>query len=548
MPQDGSPPITLTITPNPQVTNVAASSGAFGRLGLDPRGTVQWNGGDNFSYFGHDWATNDNAQLEIFDDPQLGAAVRAEQEPDPPPDAVWTTTPRELIRDGAAPLYSSTTPDVALTPRGSATPPIPYDTWARPTHPLQFPSSVRAAGQNVMVLRSQETLTYGAEQGVAMGVKSGTIMGPVQPLEHSTTVRAEGSEVIRDGDAVWMNNRNNLGVAELAGSTVANGPTPPEPEEEPGFWGSLWDGAGDAWDATKEAASDAAAAIGEFDRNHGAVLTRGVGVVQAVGGVGEAILGAGLVGGGGAASATGVGAAPGIPAMVGGAALWVNGWDNAVTGMRTAWTGEFQHNLMSEAIGGTAGALGASPETVESIMNTTDLASGALSIGGGVAAGTRAAGRETLEVASRQVDEVAEASAEQSARVTQRTRLPRTNGRWDGQPGNGTWYPDNADARSILGDSGVPFRDGRPDFSSWSRGEIEFEPGILNGGASDFTRVYEQIKVAKGLPSNHAAQQYLRNAGLTPHHLNGTVIQLIPTKLHGNIPHIGSASDLRGGL
>ena len=418
MPQDGSPPITLTITPNPQVTNVAASSGAFGRLGLDPRGTVQWNGGDNFSYFGHDWATNDNAQLEIFDDPQLGAAVRAEQEPDPPPDAVWTTTPRELIRDGTAPLYSSTTPDVALTPRGSATPPIPYDTWARPTHPLQFPSSVRAAGQNVMVLRSQETLTYGAEQGVAMGVKSGTIMGPVQPLEHSTTVRAEGSEVIRDGDAVWMNNRNNLGVAELAGSTVANGPTPPEPEEEPGFWGSLWDGAGDAWDATKEAASDAAAAIGEFDRNHGAVLTRGVGVVQAVGGVGEAILGAGLVGGGGAASATGVGAAPGIPAMVGGAALWVNGWDNAVTGMRTAWTGEFQHNLMSEAIGGTAGALGASPETVESIMNTTDLASGALSIGGGVAAGTRAAGRETLEAASRQVDEVAEATSQQTARVT----------------------------------------------------------------------------------------------------------------------------------
>ncbi|UWR01136.1 DUF4150 domain-containing protein (plasmid) [Rhodobacteraceae bacterium S2214] len=430
MPQDGSPPLTLTITPNPQVTNVAASTGAFGRLGLDPRGTVQWNGGDNFSYFGHDWATNDNAQLEIFDDPQLGAAVRAEQEPDPPPDAVWTTTPRELIRDGAAPLYSSTTPDVALTPRGSATPPIPYDTWARPTHPLQFPSSVRAAGQNVMVLRSQETLTYGAEQGVAMGVKSGTIMGPVQPLEHSTTVRAEGSEVIRDGDAVWMNNRNNLGVAELAGSTVANGPTPPEPEEEPGFWGSLWDGAGDAWDATKEAASDAAAAIGEFDRNHGAVLTRGVGVVQAVGGVGEAILGAGLVGGGGAASATGVGAAPGIPAMVGGAALWVNGWDNAVTGMRTAWTGEFQHNLMSEAIGGTAGALGASPETVESIMNTTDLASGALSIGGGVAAGTRAAGRETLEVASRQVDEVAETTSQQTARVTRNAWTARSiNGR-----------------------------------------------------------------------------------------------------------------------
>lgn len=339
------------------------------------------------------------------------------------PDALWTTTPRELIREGSAPIYTSTTPDVALTPRGPATPPIPYDTWARPTHPLRFPASVRATGQDVMVLRSEETLTYGAEQGVAMGVVSGTIMGPVHPLEYSTTVRAEGSNVIRDGDAVWMNNRNNLGVAQLEGSTVTNGPTPPEPGEEPGVWDSLWGGAQDAWDATKQAVSDAAAAIGEFDRNHGAILTRGVGVVQAVGGVGEAILGAGVVTGGGAASATGIGAVPGVPAMIGGAALWVNGWDNAITGMRTAWTGDFQHNLMSEAVGGAAGALGANPDTVESIMNTTDLASGVLSIGGGIAAGTRVAGRETLEAATRQVDEVAEASAAQSARVTRLTRL-----------------------------------------------------------------------------------------------------------------------------
>lgn len=411
MPQDAVGPLEVTIRPSLPVNDIATSTGAFDRLGLDPRGDMQYNRDGTFSYFGHDWLENENAQLEIFEDPELAKAVRASQEPAPPPDAVWTTTPRELIRDGAQPLYSSTTPDVALTPRGSAVPPIPYDTWARPTHPLQFPSSVRAAGQNVMVLRSQETLTFGAEQGVALGIKSGTIMGPVQALEHSTTVRAEGSEVIRDGDAVWMNNRNNLGVAQLAGSTTTNGPTPPEPEEEPGFWGSLWE-------STKETASDVASAVGEFDRNHGAVLTRGVGVLQAVGGAGEAVIGAGIAGLGGAASTTGVGAAPGVPAMVGGWALIVNGADNVVTGARTAWTGDFQHNVVSEAVGATAGALGASPETVETIMNSTDLASGGLSVGGGIAAGSRAVGRETLEAVSRQVDEVAEATAEQTARVT----------------------------------------------------------------------------------------------------------------------------------
>ncbi|WP_052699531.1 HNH endonuclease [Tritonibacter mobilis] len=126
-----------------------------------------------------------------------------------------------------------------------------------------------------------------------------------------------------------------------------------------------------------------------------------------------------------------------------------------------------------------------------------------------------------------------------------RGRLPRSNGRWDGEPGNGTWYPDNTDARSVLGEDGVPFRNGRPDFSRWSAGEIEFEPGVLNGSDADFARVYEQVKEAGGLASNTEAKDYLRKAGLTPHHHSDTVIQLIPTKLHKNIPHIGSASDMR---
>lgn len=47
--------------------------------------------------------------------------------------------------------------------------------------------------------------------------------------------------------------------------------------------------------------------------------------------------------------------------------------------------------------------------------------------------------------------------------------------------------------------------------------------------------------------SETARELDLAEQGLTPHHLDDRTIQLIPTKLHGNIPHIGSASDLRGG-
>ncbi len=47
--------------------------------------------------------------------------------------------------------------------------------------------------------------------------------------------------------------------------------------------------------------------------------------------------------------------------------------------------------------------------------------------------------------------------------------------------------------------------------------------------------------------NKNAAKRWLKEMGLTPHHFDGTTIQLIPTDLHGNIPHIGAASDLRGG-
>lgn len=403
MPQDAAIPTDIRITASPNVNGIAEATGAFDRLGLDSAGTIQWNGDDNFSYFGSDWSENETAQFENFDDPELGAAVRAEKEPDPPPAAVWTTTPREMIRDGAAPLYSSTTPDVALTPRGSAVPPIPYDTWARPTNPVQFPSSVRAVGQNVMVLRSQETLTFGAEQGVAMGIKSGTIMGPVQPLEHSTNVHAEGSEVIRDGDAVWMNNKNNLGVAQLEGNTVVNGPAPPEPEEEPGFWDSLWNGA-------------------KTINEEYAIAQRGVGALQAVGGAIEAVAGGAAVVAGAGASATGVGALAGVPAMAGGGLLATKGADDLWAGLRTLWTGDIQDTYLDNAVAGAGEALGASDNTIMVLQGVAGAVGNPANIlreGGEriVREGIEEAVEEGAERVVREgVEEVAEEGAERAAR------------------------------------------------------------------------------------------------------------------------------------
>ncbi|MFN2747228.1 T7SS effector LXG polymorphic toxin [Bacillus sp. z60-18] len=131
--------------------------------------------------------------------------------------------------------------------------------------------------------------------------------------------------------------------------------------------------------------------------------------------------------------------------------------------------------------------------------------------------------------------------------INPRTRLPRNHGRWEGTPGNGKWYSDKPEVIAVTKGEPVVFKDGRPDFTPFSRGKITFEKGELNGGREDFSKVYEKIMEVKGFRTKAEAKDWLKEKGLTPHHLDDVTIQLVPTDLHGNIPHIGSASDLRGG-
>jgi hypothetical protein len=144
---------------------------------------------------------------------------------------------------------------------------------------------------------------------------------------------------------------------------------------------------GKAWNWTKNEAASAANAIGAFDAAHGHVLTRLGGAAQAVGGAAESVAGAAVLGVGAASTATGVGAAPGIPATIGGGALVVNGVDNAAAGLQTAWTGEFHHTLISQAAGAGAQALGASDQTAQRITSGVDLAQGIAATGASAAVG-----------------------------------------------------------------------------------------------------------------------------------------------------------------
>jgi hypothetical protein len=144
-------------------------------------------------------------------------------------------------------------------------------------------------------------------------------------------------------------------------------------------------------------------------------------------------------------------------------------------------------------------------------------------------------------------------------------RLPRSMGSWLGTPGNSVWTSTRPEVLEIVADGRVRFRNGYPDFSPWSRGQVQIG---MTGAAEDFAeadRAFAQGVMNRtrpvpdgfsradfiynGEPNAAAAARYRQAAGLTwHHHQGGNIMMLVPTKLHANIPHTGGASAARAAL
>lgn len=374
---------------------------AFSHLGVNPAGSITYTGNNQFNYFPADSATNEISMPQHFSDPELreklGLPEPEEDKDDDPPKPTWTETPREMVRDSSKPIVLSTTPDVAKTPVGSSTPPIPYNTWADPEDDSDYASSVFATQQRVMTMDSVITVTQGAEQGTATGVKSGTINDITEPLQHSTNVRVEGAPVIRHLDRALMNNGNNIGefvfVEDVTTRTL---PEDPPPEEEPGFWEGLWQGAKDINEEYK-------------------IMQRGVGALQTVGGAFEAVAGAAVVAASGAGTVFSGGTATPIMVLTaaGGGTLAVKGGDDVWAGLQTLWTGEIHDTLLDGAVASVGETLGASENTITILQG----AAGAVGNPANILkeGGERVAKEVAEEAAERAAKETAEEVAEEGA-------------------------------------------------------------------------------------------------------------------------------------
>ncbi|HCW52161.1 MAG TPA: hypothetical protein DG753_00135 [Clostridium sp.] len=136
--------------------------------------------------------------------------------------------------------------------------------------------------------------------------------------------------------------------------------------------------------------------------------------------------------------------------------------------------------------------------------------------------------------------------------------LPRNGGIWTGEPGNSHWKPDpsiepgdrngtNPESKTwqeIMDEYGfesIPFKDGEPDFSEVSKGEVEIDD-FSDDRSSNFDQADEKLAEQKGCTPEEVAEWREKNK-YTWHECDDCkTMQKVPTEVHGNISHSGGIS------
>ncbi|WP_277187861.1 DUF4150 domain-containing protein [Caballeronia sp. BR00000012568055] len=103
-------------------------------------------------------------------------------------------------------------PDVCKTPAPPAPPiPIPYPNIGMPMLGNPATTKVMVSGMPALTTASQISMSDGDQAGVAGGIVSGRVMGPVAFPLGSLCVMLEGAPAVRLGDMTEHNEGNIVG-------------------------------------------------------------------------------------------------------------------------------------------------------------------------------------------------------------------------------------------------------------------------------------------------------------------------------------------------
>lgn len=108
-------------------------------------------------------------------------------------------------------IVVSVAPDVCTMPSGVT---ACFDLVAVGTDAIDYCTSVRFNGSEAINCITQLERCSG-DESAASGIASGTINGPVHMIPNGSTVNSQGQPTMRDGDAVYMNNKNTPGIIKV---------------------------------------------------------------------------------------------------------------------------------------------------------------------------------------------------------------------------------------------------------------------------------------------------------------------------------------------
>jgi hypothetical protein len=111
-------------------------------------------------------------------------------------------------------------PDVCLTPAGPAVVPVPYPNIAMGPTAIPNQMSIMIMGMPAHNLGTIIPMTNGDNAGVAMGVASGTVMGPSRHLTAAFTVLFSGMPATRLTSMSLQNSTNAPGVRLVPSQTI----------------------------------------------------------------------------------------------------------------------------------------------------------------------------------------------------------------------------------------------------------------------------------------------------------------------------------------
>ena len=133
-------------------------------------------------------------------------------------------------------------------------------------------------------------------------------------------------------------------------------------------------------------------------------------------------------------------------------------------------------------------------------------------------------------------------------------------GHWSGERGNSKWEPDNdtvpendrtnperlawKDILAKYDTDGVNFKDGKPDFSEFSKGNVKIDD-FTKERDENFAQADEKLAEQKGcLPEE--VEKWRKENKYTWHECEDcATMQKVPTEIHGNVSHHGGISEFK---